>query len=75
MFIMKQKLLTVLLFAIAINFSNRIFSQDSIYVFDKTISVPGNSGYDYLSIDTMNRKLYVSHGTSVNVIDLNTEQV
>ncbi|HEY2581298.1 MAG TPA: YncE family protein [Mucilaginibacter sp.] len=49
-----------------------LFAQT--YVFDKTIALPGNSGYDYLSIDTVNRRLYVSHGTAVNVIDLDTEQ-
>jgi YVTN family beta-propeller protein len=43
------------------------------YVMDKTIALPGNGGYDYLSIDKVNRRLYVSHGTEVNVIDLNTE--
>jgi YVTN family beta-propeller protein len=44
------------------------------YVLDKTINLPGDGGYDYLSIDKVNRRLYVSHGTSVNVIDLNTQQ-
>jgi YVTN family beta-propeller protein len=44
------------------------------YVADKTISLPGDAGYDYLSIDKVNHRLYVSHGTSVNVIDLETEQ-
>jgi len=44
------------------------------YVFDKAIALPGDAGYDYLSIDKINRRLYVSHGTSVNVIDLDTEQ-
>ncbi len=43
------------------------------YIFEKKIPLPGNSSYDYLSIDTINRKLYVSHGTSVNVIDLVNE--
>jgi len=51
-------------------------SQSSnIYSFEKSISVPGDGGYDYLSIDEVNRHLFVSHGTSVNVIDLKTEQV
>ncbi|HEY4322930.1 MAG TPA: YncE family protein [Mucilaginibacter sp.] len=49
-----------------------LFAQT--YVFDKAIALPGNAGYDYLSIDTVNRRLYVSHGTAVNVIDLDTEQ-
>lgn len=48
--------------------------QAQTYVLDKTISLPGNGGYDYLSIDQVNHRLYVSHGTSVNVIDLETEQ-
>jgi YVTN family beta-propeller protein len=44
------------------------------YVADKTIALPGDGGYDYLSIDKVNNRLYVSHGTMVNVIDLQTEQ-
>jgi YVTN family beta-propeller protein len=43
------------------------------YVFEKTIALPGDGGYDYLSIDKVNNRLYVSHGTAVNVIDLGTE--
>ncbi len=49
-------------------------AQQSIYSFEKRIALPGNSGYDYLSIDTINKHLFVSHGTSVNVIDLKTEE-
>src|ERR1700733_413554 len=44
------------------------------YVLEKTIALPGDAGYDYLSIDKVNHRLYVSHGTTVNVIDLDTEQ-
>lgn len=44
------------------------------YSFQKTIPLPGNSGYDYLAIDSINNHLFVSHGTSVNVIDLKTEE-
>jgi len=44
------------------------------YVADKTIALPGDGGYDYLSIDKVNRNLYVSHGTAVNVINLDTEK-
>jgi YVTN family beta-propeller protein len=53
------------------------FSQQSLhaqqYAFDKKIPVPGDGGYDYLAIDEVNRHLFVSHGTSFNVIDLATE--
>ena len=44
------------------------------YVLDKTIDLPGDGGYDYLAIDKVNDRLYVSHGTSVNVVDLKTEK-
>lgn len=44
------------------------------YVADKTIPLSGDGGYDYLSIDAPNNRLYVSHGTVVNVIDLATEK-
>ncbi len=44
------------------------------YVLDKTIPLAGDGGYDYLSIDNVNNRLYVSHGTAVNVIDLSTEK-
>ena len=49
-------------------------AQAQTYVLDKSIALPGDGGYDYLSIDKVNHRLYVSHGTTVNVIDLNTEQ-
>jgi DNA-binding beta-propeller fold protein YncE len=45
------------------------------YVLEKTIAIPGNGGYDYAFIDQANHRLYTSHGTSVNVIDLNAGKV
>jgi DNA-binding beta-propeller fold protein YncE len=53
---------------------SRAQSSD-LYSFEKIISVPGDEGYDYLAIDEVNRHLFVSHGISVNVIDLKTEKV
>lgn len=55
--------------------TTKVLAQKEIYSLDKKIALPGDGGYDYLSIDDVNRKLYVSHGTAVNVIDLNTETV
>lgn len=72
----KQTLFSLLLLLFTVGSVQFSFAQqDSIYTFDKKIAVPGNGGYDYVSIDAINRRLYVSHGTSVNVIDLNTEKV
>jgi YVTN family beta-propeller protein len=44
------------------------------YVLEKTIPLTGDAGYDYVSIDKVNNRLYASHGTMVNVVDLATEQ-
>ncbi|MEO9020896.1 MAG: YncE family protein [Ginsengibacter sp.] len=60
---------------VSICFQYSFAQQGNEYRFYKKISVPGDGGYDYISIDTINRRLYVSHGTSVNVIDLNTEKI
>ena len=51
-----------------------VFLKAQTYVPDKVIPLPGNGGYDYLSMDETNNRLYVSHGTAVNVIDLATEK-
>ena len=40
------------------------------YRFLKEIKVGGDGGWDYLSIDDADRRLYVSHATKVVVIDL-----
>jgi DNA-binding beta-propeller fold protein YncE len=55
--------------------TNKLFAQDSLYSFYKSISIPGNGSYDYISIDEMNRHLFVTHGTVLDIIDLNTEKV
>src|ERR1700741_642316 len=39
------------------------------YKLEKRYPVPGNGGFDYLSIDSAARRLYVSHGTQVDVVD------
>jgi DNA-binding beta-propeller fold protein YncE len=44
------------------------------YVLDKTISLTGDGGYDYLSIDKANHHLFVSHGSAVNVVDIETNE-
>jgi hypothetical protein len=44
------------------------------YTFDKKIALSGDGGYDYMAIDQVNHHLFVSHGTSFNVVDLLTEQ-
>jgi DNA-binding beta-propeller fold protein YncE len=70
-------LLPVFLLAICLNMTPTDTSGQNTGRFElyKKISVPGNGGYDYMTIDTTNNRLYVSHGTSVTVIDLKTDQI
>ena len=39
------------------------------------ISLGGEGGWDYLTVDSAARRLYVSHGTHVVVVDLDTNKV
>lgn len=41
----------------------------------KSIPVPGDGFWDYLTADSANRRLYVSHNTEVDVIDLDSQTV
>ena len=45
------------------------------YHITSEIAVGGEGGWDYLSVDPDAHRLYVSHGTLVEVIDLETEKV
>lgn len=38
----------------------------------KTIPIPGDGGYDYLTVDGAARRLYISHGTQVEVLDVDS---
>lgn len=74
--IMKQlilKSLSILSFFFIGKYGNA--QSGAIYSPDKSITLPGDGGYDYLAIDYVNRHLFVSHGSSVNIIDLGNEQV
>jgi YVTN family beta-propeller protein len=71
---MKKSITNVLAVAILLLGGSCLFAQQSeVYVLDRNIPLTGDGGFDYLSIDAINHRLYVSHGTSVNVIDLETE--
>src|SRR5882724_4756544 len=72
---MKRILFSLLLAACISYPGSFVFAQNSgQYVLDKKIPIPGNGGYDYLFIDAMSRRIFVSHGNTVNVIDLEAEK-
>ena len=45
------------------------FQTGTGYKVETRYSVPGNGGFDYVTIDSAARRLYLSHGTQVDVID------
>jgi DNA-binding beta-propeller fold protein YncE len=46
-----------------------------IYKLEKTVPVPGNGGWDYLTVDAAGRRVYVSHATCVEVLDADTGEL
>jgi DNA-binding beta-propeller fold protein YncE len=56
---------TILVLSIAMT----LFQGGTGYKVETRYPVPGNGGFDYLTIDSAARRLYVSHGTQVDVID------
>src|SRR5512143_2068009 len=39
------------------------------YALAKTVSIPGEEGWDYVGVDSDSRRVYVSHGSHVVVLD------
>lgn len=68
--IMKKPLLLFILFLV----SNAFASVPEYHIIKK-IELGGSGYWDYLSVDNAARRLYVSHGTQVIVVDLETDQI
>src|SRR5882672_11414592 len=66
--IIKVKIKTL---ALCLMLSVCAFSEESYHV-TKKIPIPGQGGFDYLTIDEGGRRLYVSHGTQVEVLDVDS---
>jgi YVTN family beta-propeller protein len=47
-------------------------APDSGYAVVKKIPIPGQGSFDYLTVDESARRLYVSHGTQVEVLDIDS---
>jgi DNA-binding beta-propeller fold protein YncE len=45
------------------------------FAITKKITIPGQGGWDYLAVDESARRLYVSHATQVEVIDIDSGTV
>lgn len=53
--------------------SVKVNAQNSAYRVVQSIALTGDGGWDYLSVDEINQKLFVSHSSQVNVVDLKTD--
>src|SRR6185369_10996395 len=54
---------------LALALSMTAFQAGAGYKVLTRYSVPGNGGFDYVTIDSAARRLYLSHATQVDVID------
>jgi DNA-binding beta-propeller fold protein YncE len=50
-------------------------AQTGQYRVTKTISIPGDEGWDYVFVDSSARRVYVSHGSHVVVLDADSYKV
>ncbi len=68
-------LIKIFLFSVIINFGIisplKLHSQNKKYRVTGMINIGGEARWDYLSVEYTLHRLYVSHGNSVNVINLN----
>ena len=53
----------------AMSFALISFQGGTGYKVETRYPVPGNSGFDYVTIDSAARRLYLSHGIQVDVVD------
>jgi YVTN family beta-propeller protein len=74
---MRTRITSLLLFTIAVSLclAGIASGQAKLPTAAGTITIGGEGGWDYLLVDTTARRLYVSHGTSVPVIDLDQSKV
>lgn len=66
---MKKNILSIVLMFFA--FASQ--SQSGFHLIKKTV-IGGEGGWDYLSVDDENRRLYVSHSTKIEVLNADTHE-
>jgi WD40 repeat protein len=61
-------------YSVAALVASAVFGATALNVV-KSIPIPGEGGWDYLAADSANRRLYVSHSTEVEVLNLDSDAV
>jgi DNA-binding beta-propeller fold protein YncE len=62
-------------FALSFVASGAPARAESAYSVVKKIAIPGDGSWDYLTVDEGARRLYVSHGTQVEVVDVDSGSI
>ena len=66
---------TVLAFLMASSVPQLAAAQDGPYRLVKEIPIPGDGGFDYLSVDSAAHRLFVSHGDRIVVVDTEHDKI
>jgi YVTN family beta-propeller protein len=56
----------------ALLFGSTLCANAADYKVQTRYSVPGNEGWDYITVDSVGRRIYVAHAVRVNVLDADT---
>jgi DNA-binding beta-propeller fold protein YncE len=61
--------------AFVLGFAQLVIAADGPYKFVREIPIPGEGRFDYLSVDPVAHRLFVSHGTEIVVIDTEHDKI
>src|SRR5258708_534899 len=68
-----KKVLLVIIVACATGLTAGAQDAYKDYNAYKQIPIPGDGNWDYLSVDSKNRRLYLSHGEKVDIVDIDKD--
>jgi DNA-binding beta-propeller fold protein YncE len=68
----KMKRFTSCVVTTALLFGSTLCANAADYKVQTRYSVPGNDGWDYITVDSVGRRIYVAHAVRVNVLDADT---
>jgi YVTN family beta-propeller protein len=68
----KTFVLLTAVFALAVSLASISTASAEGFTITKKIAIPGQGSWDYLTVDEGARRLYVSHGTQVEVLDVDS---
>jgi DNA-binding beta-propeller fold protein YncE len=69
------KSILAVVFALSFVAPGVVAPAESAYSVVKKIPIPGQGNWDYLTVDEAARRLYVSHGTQVEVLDMDSGSI